>query len=121
MTSKTLLSTIYCHNQHSTDKNKIFPSIAFYFDMHILLPTVLLWGLKIIAYLQFKCFCIMYFVEKLPSNISQTSFYQICVYFSLYTYLLSGNKTICKLLFLYKTGLLYYARNKILYLHKILP
>ena len=28
-----------------------FPSIAFYFDMHILLPTVLFWGLKIIAYI----------------------------------------------------------------------
>ena len=64
-------------------------------------------------YLQFKCFCIMYSVEKLRSNTSQTSFYQICVYFSLYTYLLSGNKTICKLLFLYKTGLPYHAKNEI--------
>ena len=75
--------------------------------------NILLWGLQSIAYLQFKCFCIMYFVEKLTSNISQPSFYQIRVYFRFSTYLLLGNKTICKLLLLYKTGLPYHAKNKI--------
>ena len=86
--------------------------------------NILLWGLQSIAYLQFKRFCIMYFKEKLTSNISQPSFSQMCVYFRFPTYLLSGNKTICKLLFLYKTGLLYHARNKFCtftkYYHKII-
>ena len=103
---------IFIINIQQIRKSTFFLNIISFWSAYSS-ANILLWGLRTIAYLQFKCFCIMYFVEKLTSNISQPSFFQICVYLRFPTYLLSGNKTICKLLFLYKTGLPYHAKNKI--------
>ena len=107
-----LLLCIFIINIQQIRKSTFFLNIISSWSAYSS-SNILLWGLRTIAYIQFKRFCIMYFKEKLTSNISQPSFSQMCVYFRFPTYLLSGNKAICKLLFLYKTGLPYHAKNEI--------